>query len=332
MQTDKELKAAFRKRAQTILPPAGLDRQIAGIYENFVQTQSRHPSRPGTLSRLRSAAGRRTAIIALCFCLFSGIAYASNALYKVNTSNLKYEMTIDPNIALPSSTAEQIRNVFDGVRSSLGEDEKALVFVSLLDREKLPAFASVSNPRIYTDLAQWKQVVGYHADWSLPGQLPDGYSIAGGRTQLPVEGGTLEWMKRYERTLKEEAKRNGQPAAWTKIEASDNAGSTGVYVPNMLVTKEGGAEITASWQVIPEGTNVEIHGKSGNGTMSEKVTVSGKEAAYMYSSDNFLSRTGYVQHLSWADEVNGKSILYQLSSESADVSKEDLLYIANHMK
>jgi len=332
MQTDKELKAAFRKRAQTILPPAGLDRQIAGIYESFAQTQSRHPSRPSAMIRLRNAAGRRTAIIALCFCLFSGIAYASNALYKINTSNLKYEMTIDPNIALHATTAEQIRNVFDEVRSSLGEDEKAFVFVSLLEREKLPAFASVSNPRIYTDLAQWKQAVGYDADWSLPGQLPDGYSIAGGRTQLPVEGGTPEWMKTYERKLKEEAKQTGQPAAWAKITASENPDIPGVNVPNMLLTKNGEAEIIVSWQVVPEGTNVEIHGKSGNGTMSEKLTVSGNEAAYMHSSDNFLSRTGYVQHLSWADEVNGKSILYQLSSDYANVSKEDLLYIANHMK
>lgn len=332
MQTDKELKVAFRKRAETILPPAGLDSQIAGLYEGYVHKKSGQTSRTNRIFRIKNAAGRRTAIIALCFCLFSGIAYASNTLYKLNTSNLTYEMAIDPNVALQYSTPEQLRNVFANVRTSLGEEEKALVFISLLDREKLPAFATVSNPRIYTDLAQWKTAVGYDADWNLPDQLPDGYSIAGGRTQLPVEGGTQEWMKAYERKLKEEVKRTGEPAAWAKITASGNQDNPGVYVPNMILTKGHGTEITASWQSIPQGTNIEIHGKSGSGTTAETLTVAGHEAAYMQSSDNFLSRTGYVQHLSWAEDVHGKTILYQLSTESADVSKEDLLYIAAHMK
>lgn len=332
MPTDNDLKLWYRKSAARIRPPRDLDSRIMHRFDVYAKERAGGTSGAKAVRRIKTAVGRRTAVIALCLTLFCGAAYASNAIYTITTSNMRYEMTVDPTIALKHTSREQIIEALDGVRSKLGEEEKAVVFVRLLDREKLPALISVSKPRLYRDMAEWKKAVGYTAEWKLPHLLPEGYAVAGGRTQQQIERVAPEWADQYGRALKKEADRTGEAVSWVQVGTAANPLLPGVFVPNLLLTSSKGHEITVSWQTIPQGTSITMDIKTGNGTTIENLNANGVSAVYTYSADNFLSHTGNVQTLAWAESSNGKTILYELYSEASANLKDDLLAIASHMK
>lgn len=325
MQNDNDLHIAFRRRAEKVTPPASLDARAARLFDSWANGNKRNNG------RLKSAFGKRVAIVALSISLFSGVAYASTALYVTKTNNLRYEMNVDPSIQLKHTTGTEIYKALDRVRGSLGEDEKAVAFVRLLDREKLPAMISLSNPRLYTDLAEWKKKAGFDSAWKIPTMLPEGFTIAGGRTQLPTEGVTSEWIDRYGRALQKEAGKSGESVAWVKVEKEPLPSFSGVYAPNLVLKTKTGEEVTVSWMTIPEGTNVIMDVKAGGGTAAEKLQVNGSDAVYTYSPNHFFSETGQMQMLMWAESAGGSTIKVELTTESSSVSKEDLLAIASHM-
>jgi hypothetical protein len=181
-------------------------------------------------------------------------------------------------------------------------------------------------------MAEWKKAVGYTSEWKMPQSLPEGYTVAGGRTQLQIERVDPEWADQYGRALKKEASRTGEAVSWVQVGTAAKSELPGLFVPNLLLTSKEGREITVSWQTIPQGTNITMDVKTGNGATAEKLNVNGIGAVYTYNADNFLSHTGNVQTLAWAEETNGKTILYELSSEASANLKEDLLAIAAYMK
>ncbi|TMV46903.1 hypothetical protein FE783_25025 [Paenibacillus mesophilus] len=332
MPTDNDLKLWYRKSAARIRPPRDLDSRIMHRFDAYAKERAEGTAGSKAVRRFKTAVGRRTAVIALCLTLFCGAAYASNAIYTISTNNMRYEMTIDPTIALKHTSKEEIIKALDGVGSKLGEEEKAVVFVRLLDREKLPALISVSKPRLYRDMTEWKKAVGYTAEWKLPQLLPEGYAVAGGRTQQQFERVAPEWADQYGRALKKAADRNGEEVSWVQVGTAAKSKLPGVFVPNLLLTSDKGHEITVSWQTIPQGTNITMNIKTGSRATAEKLSVNGADAVYTYNADNFLSHTGNVQTLAWAEETNGRTILYELSSEASANLKEDMHSIAAHMK
>ncbi|MEF3304843.1 hypothetical protein [Paenibacillus sp. GYB003] len=327
MQTDNELKRIFHRRAAAVMPPASLDERVAGLFERHIGTQ---PAK--TRRRARSAFGRRTATIALALLLFGSLAYASTTVYRMSTENFRYSMTADPTIALKHASGKQIYEAVAFVQGKLGEDEKAVTFIRLLDEEKLPPLISVSKPRLYTDIAEWKKAVKFDAAWKMPQRLPEGYKIAGGRTQFPIEAVTAEWADRYGSKLKKEAQKSEDAVSWIIIGKGGHPPYPGIDIPNLVIKTKAGGEIIVSWMSVPPDTKVAMDVKTGGMTVAEKLDVNGVDAVYSYNADHFFSPTGRMQSLSWSEQKNGTTILYQLSADAPDMTKNDLVAIARNME
>jgi len=323
MSIENQLKAEFQQYAKQLPYPRQLDERVHRLMNGTA----------GKSLRKRKM-NSRIALIAACIFLFSGIAYASNVLYTMQTNKISWELSSNAAVQLPDSVNAEIRASLQNVRSELVPGESAVVYVAELEKRKLPALTKVTRPAAYTDLEQWAALASKGgAALKKPGVLPQGFTLSRGELEAPVGLIDADSFGRYSKLLKQQAADSKQRVAWQRL-AKPDSGADSVASPGLIYANPNNEQIEIRYQVMPStDQKISMNISTGTSTKAEKVAVSGHDAYFTVNDATFLSDTGKQSTVSWMEELSGgQTVVYQVSTESPNVSKEDLLAVANGLK
>lgn len=277
-------------------------------------------------------------VVAVCLLLFSGIAYASTLLYQINegafsfrvSSNTQTHTTFDP------QQAKILREQTERVRQQLAPGESALLYVPEMNKLKLPPLLKVNQPQRYTDMESWKkQLVGSVESYQFPNILPEGFAFMEGRTALPIGGINADIVRDNLEKMKNLSKDQAAGITWHKFAANESESPTAseLEIPNLIYQNAAGDQIHIQYQILPENEKEKtIQAEIPGLEQVEKVSLNGRDAYFAVNHQAFLSSSNQSKALTWIVKKNGLLILYAVSSESAGVSKQDLVFTAEHMK
>jgi hypothetical protein len=270
---------------------------------------------------------KRILIIAACLLALAGLIYGVNLLQSNQGNGVK----------MPDFTQAQMKEIHSAiteVQSQLSPGEAAFVYITELDKIKLPGIdqglglARVNAPKPYTDLIQWKELTKENfTDFKTPTKLPNGYSFKSGALEYSMGNIDPANTKKYYTMLKSKAEAAKQNMAWKKAELEDTVKNINIIdMPTLTYTNNNQDQIDIAYLILPLSVKVD---RKVNST--EKVQVAGFNGYYSVNKHNYLSKTGTMQDIQWTEQ-HGTTIQYTVSSPSLNVTKQDLLLVANNLK
>jgi hypothetical protein len=335
MSIENQLKLAFRQSAQHLKQPHQLDARIEQLYDMHLQAKGKSSnwfSHQNKFSRI--------VIIAACFLIFSGFAYASTLIYHMNLNNISIEASKDSQFNFTQKQMNEIIGARKEVKNQLDPGESAFVFIAELDKIKVPGFLDgegmglniISNPLPFLDINQWKELTkSSFAAFRTPTLLPNGFAFNKGEIEehYSIESDN---QTKYYQLLKEKALAADGKFAWQKAGPEDFL-SRGIITPQLIYTNSANDQIEVNYTVKPPGTeNMNFITLMGDSANAEKVHVAGLEGYYSENNQYVLNDTGYMKDIIWLEQVNDQTIICHVSTSSKNVTKEELLLVANHMK
>lgn len=327
MSIQNQLKTELHQYAGQMTVPSELDARVERLYSAYAKAKRQRKI------ALWGSTRARIALVAACIFLFSGVAYASNLLYTLQSNKVQIEVAKNAAVELPDSLKEQIRGTFRGIRSELAPGEAAVVYVQPLEVRKLPAVTMLIYPVAYTDISQWKRELGEAGlQLRMATVLPEGYSFNKGELQPQVGMIDAQSYAAYGKQLKQQAKDTKQTVAWQKVKAP-SIGAGGLYNPGMIYTNARNEEIEVRYQLLPATEeHMDLKIATGSRTTGEKVDVAGQEAYYTVNPESIFVDQGEAREISWMEPTVGGTMLYHVMTSSPKVTKEELLKVANGLK
>ncbi|WP_282937924.1 hypothetical protein [Paenibacillus sp. RC67] len=326
MSIQNQLKSELQQYAGQLTFPRELDGRVELIFNAYAVKKLRRAS-------LRGGKRARIALVAACIFLFSGVAYASNLLYTLQSSKVQIEVTKNAAAGLPDSLNEQIRETFREVRSQLAPGEAAVVYVQPLEQRKLPAVTLLIHPVAYMDITQWKKQVDQAGiQLKAPSVLPQGYAFVRGELQPEVGMIDAPSYAVYEKQLKQQARETKQTIVWQKA-ATPSIGAGVLYSPGLIYANAHNDQIEVRYQLLPAtDEHLDIKMVTGDKTTGEEVDVAGQEGYYTVNHQSVFADKGEARDVSWMEQTVGGTILYHVMTSSPNVTKEELLAVAKSLK
>ncbi|OXM84885.1 hypothetical protein [Paenibacillus rigui] len=333
MSIEQQLKVQFRQEADSMVRPLQLDERIEQIYQESVST---HDVPSVKALRSRTPYGR-VVVLAACLLLFSGIAYGSTVLYSLYSDRFSMEVSNAAELRFTTGQLQEIYHSMQQVRDQLAPGQSAWVYISALDSIQLPnapagtGLIRVNHPISYTDLDQWKQLAEQSLGRvKLPAALPEGFQFNRGELESLTGPVSATEVKSYYEPLKKKAAEEGKPMAWQEVTGSSPESAAS---PRLLFTniRQEQIEISVTRLTEPE-RSIHVKLGMGEGSSTEKVQVAGKDAYYSVNANNFLSETGLYKDIQWLEAESGQTSIYHVSSPSREVTKEELVFVANQLK
>lgn len=334
MSIEQRLTDELKRQGKSIQCPAAVGIRTEQLFDQrFAGKLSKGN---GTSIFARPRRYSQAIMIALCLLLFSGIAYASTLLYQLNDGTFSFQVSSNTQKTLDAQQTQAVRERINQVRQQLESGESAVVYVPELNKIKLPPLVKVNQPQSYTNIEVWqKQLVGGPGLYKLPDKLPEGFAFTEGRTVLPIGAIDVDTLRDNLETLKKQSRDGAAGIAWKKLTADrTHAQSFGAQeIPNLIYQNSKGDQIQIYYQLIPDGEKEKTVQAHITGIEQvEKINLKGKEAYYSVNNHAFLSPSNQSQALTWIGQENGQIVLYSVISESVGVSKQDLVFTAEHMK
>ncbi|MEI7025174.1 hypothetical protein [Paenibacillus sp. y28] len=323
MSIESQVKLGLKQYAETLQYPDKLDAAIGALITEGSQSSQRR------IVLLARRPLLRIAIVAVSLFVFTGAAYASGWLYSLYSGSVSMQTAASAQLDLPEDIRAAVRSSWDEVRSGLQPGESAWVYNRQLADRKLPGVILITNPEAYPSLADWKQhVKSKYTAIKVPAMLPEGFVFTRGEMQSPISGTLdVEAGEQARKALEKKAIAGGQGMAW------QHAAVAVPEQPGLLYSNDRGAQIELRYHLLPvEDKELHVELQRGGSAAAEKVSVWGHAAYFVSESSSLLSETGQMKDLSWLEQESGRTIIYTLSSASPDVSKADLLLIAEHME
>jgi hypothetical protein len=337
MSIENQLKHEFKQTAQQLKRPHQLDTQIEQLFDAHYRKQEN--SRKWSFSYKKYGS---IAVIALCLLLFSGVVYASTLLYNLRSNHVSIEASGDSQLNFSQNQLNELRGFINEVSNHLSPGESAFVYMAELDKIKFPnvphgpGLNKVNNPVMYSDLNQWKELTKQDfGDLKTPTILPYGFSFIKGELESPLGNIDITNDKKYYTLLKKKAIAAEKKMAWQKAVPDDSIHDKDFInnIPRIVFTNSDKDQIEISYMLVPKTDKpIKFTSRMSDISTAEKVQVADFDAYYTVNKNYFLSETGKLQDINWIEQVNGQTILYHVSSPSANVSKDELLLVANNLK
>ncbi|MCR8632676.1 hypothetical protein [Paenibacillus radicis (ex Xue et al. 2023)] len=336
MSIENQLKLDLNRTAGKRKYPSELDDRIYRLFDKHWEKKG-----PSFIKPWRKKYGS-IAVLAASLLLFSGVAYASTYLYNLHANNISIEVSAEPNLQFSQAQLNEIQASIHEVRQQLSSGESAFVYINELDRVKLPGaptgmgLTKVNQPKSYTDIRQWKELVKVNfAGVKTPEELPKGFIFSRGELESPIGMLDAASMAKYYKPLQQQAAAAKQNMAWQKASAQDKEAPNDFISesPRLVYINNSRDQIEISYSVVPSSDkNTDMKIKTSTSSTADHVKVAGVDAYYTVNSNSFLSETGIVKDINWLEQQNGRTLIYHVTSPSINVSKEDLLFVANHMR
>lgn len=320
MSIEKQLKHEYVRASDALRCPSEVDEMV----------HSRWKQQNGAQPWYRARIPRRVIGVALSLMLFTGFAYSTQQLlFSEHRDGFFWEVASDSRLKLSPEVIAGVREQLEEVRQQLPVGETAYVYLPEL-QELLPGegMLSISNPELESNYASWKQNLQQlgGAVLEVPEQLPGGFEFNTGMNAYAFYEGSISDFELIQ-SIKEEAEQSGDGLVWCLIGAGQDP-----LFPNYTTTYVDASGkhiyITASpfsqeaigiKTIIPESSNY------------ENVTVNGETAHYIVNDQSIMSPTQLAKSVSWTHEEDGKTVMYAVITDSAQVSKEQLVAAAESL-
>lgn len=223
------------------------------------------------------------------------------------------------------SQAQSIKLTED-IRNQLSPGESAFVYIADLDKKigDVPSlgFSRVTNPQAYSDYNQWKKLIEEDfVNIKLPTRLPDGFAFIKGEIEGPLGELTYENELKYYMMLKERAITANEKMTWEKAVPEDNCFL--FKTPRLLYSNQKEDQIEVRYFLVSGDKLISVMPNP------EKFQIGDFEAYY---SEINLPEIGVWKEIRGYEHKNGQTYSYCISTQSSNVTKEDLLLIANNLK
>lgn len=311
MSIEEQLSKAFKHSDSSLHCPPSLDIRIKEEYEQMVMGKTVQLKRKGKMPKI--------AAIALVVVLLCGFAYGSKFLFSDSTNFLSYEFYSSEAYDLKQETFEEARAAIKQVQSQLKPGEAAIVYLPEALKE-FPLYP-VTKPDYISNKHEWQLVLD---EQGITEQLPDSlleasYQFeAGAINNYPVIG-----LDQHDLIAEMEAEKkisNSNQPIWRLTDLTTNS-SMPSYIS--VYRAENGEAIHLTLEVHDE--VVKLEGFTSTGTEYEEYNLNGKKAHYTKNNQALLGDSGVLQNVMWMEEKDGKTIIYNVESDSLNMTKEKLL-------
>lgn len=214
----------------------------------------------------------------------------------------------------------------EGIRNQLAPGESAFVYIAELDKQigNVPSlgFYRVIHPHSFSDFDQWIEIIkDDFEDIKLLTAFPKGFSFLKGENEGPTGGLTYENELKYYMALKERAMAENANITWQKAVPEDKCSI--FKTPRFIYSNQSQEQIEISLGL--------VHGDRYMSIMPnpEKCQVANMEA---YFSKIESPEIGVLKRIDGFEHKNGKTYSIHISTQSVQVTKEDLLFIADNLK
>ncbi|MFS1518928.1 hypothetical protein V1503_21065 [Bacillus sp. SCS-151] len=321
MFIEKELKSEFEKTASSIKEPESIKNNAQLVFKHY------HTNKKG----IRNQRFSKIAIAMACLLLFSGFAFAANIIYELTFDSFEFNISDDTIIDFPSlQEKEHIQNTVEDIRKSLKPGESAIMYSSALDNGQNVSFslATINNPEEIS-MEDWQNHMDdYFSQYKIPEALYNGMTLKAAHYQTVVGGVEPEIAEKYYDTLKTRSTKTTEEITWDNLGSFSKEPNNLWNLPNLIYRTNTNDEILITYHLL---TDDVVSMTSYMGEDFKQFTVDGYDAFYIESNES-LYTTNKEKILSWIENRNGQFILYNITTESDNITQEDLIAIANNME
>lgn len=325
MFLEDQLKNEFRKKADTIKSPKQLDQHIASLFHSY------HEKRPRK-DHSFSLKVPRYALYALIFVVLAGFGYAtSKLLFETKSNTLNLEVRQDTTLKMETISKDQVRNDIAMVKENLVPGEAALIYFADFENEAHPFFKEmpgmiVSKPiKVHAYEQGLKMLDSLFHSYKKPKMKIDNYAFTNAFAGFPLDGGlTSDMINRLDK-LKQEAKDTRKHVIWEKLDEIPQ------ILPAITLTYKNDKENKIYLTLKKINGNTKLETTIDEDSSFEKLMVHNQKAYFIKNTDQFLSSTGEYEEILWIEQSGKETIIYSIASDSLEVTKEDLLMMANNM-
>ncbi|GAA0382482.1 hypothetical protein [Bacillus horti] len=327
MFIEKGLKQEYKRKAGTLQAPEEVEQHVFQHIQDLNGQKNRQGKVAAFLAKFSLLQRMpRTAVIAVVLVLLVGFGFGVTQLFSMEMDHALFEVEYDKRFTLVHTSSEEIMSQLKSVQSQLEPGEAAIVYLPELEKEAFPhfreyPFMKVGNPILYQDLNQWSEILG--SPYNLvkqPNYLPEDFTLQGGVLDLEYWG-ALSWEgMQLGEELVQSAQGNMEWVRYTEPEYTptfvyEDASKNKIFVSPFYV----GEEVMKMIMTVNSFTDY------------EQVNIRGDEGFYTNNSDHILYE-GDVQGLSWFEKIGESVFQYSILTNSPDVTKEDLIKMAESVR
>ncbi|MGM7681210.1 hypothetical protein ACSVDA_03550 [Cytobacillus sp. Hm23] len=315
------MKSEFEKTSKSIKEPDNIKTNAQLAFKHYHSNKK----------RIRNQRFSKLAIAMACLLIFSGFAYAANIIYEFTFDSFEFNIADDTMIDIPNlKEREHIQNTIEHIRESLKPGESAIMYSSALDNGQNGSFslATINNPQEIS-IEDWKDYMSdYFSQYKIPRTSYHGMTLKAAHYQTVVGGVDPEMAEKYYDTLKTQSTKTTTEITW------DNLGSFSIKpndlrnLPNLIYRTKTNDEIFITYHLL---TDDLVAMTSYLGEDFKQYNVDGNDAFYVETNES-LYTTNNEKILSWIENSNGQMILYKITTDSVNITQDDLLAIANNME
>ncbi|MDX8366398.1 hypothetical protein [Cytobacillus sp. IB215665] len=321
MFIEKELRSEFEKISKSIKEPDNIKNNAQLAFKHYHSNKK----------RIRNQWFSKLAISMACLLIFSGFAYAANIIYELTFDSFEFNISDDPMIDIPSlKEREHIQNTIEDIRESLKPGESAIMYSSALDNGQNVSFslATINNPEEIS-MEDWQNHMDdYFSQYKIPQALYNGMTLKAAHYQTVVGGVEPEMAEKYYDTLKARSTKTTEKITWYNLGSLPLKNNSLLDLPNLIYETDTNDEILITYHLL---TDDVVSMTSYMGEDFKQFTVDGNDAFYVEPNES-LYTTNKEKILSWIENRNGQLILYNITTESVNITQEDLIAIANNME
>ncbi|MCU6710490.1 DUF4367 domain-containing protein [Paenibacillus sp. J5C_2022] len=322
MFNSEKLTYAYKTTAANIQPGAGHEQRVEHIYMQY------------RVSRDRKAKPRRSALVKIALvAAVVALVTGFTGYYYLNISDQRISIEYKQSSTewLDAEHSAEIYGMLSKVEASLEEGESAVVYIPSLaevfpEQEEFSLLA-VSEPVQITDVAAWQALVADYLgeDGYAPATLND-WTFQRGQEQWPFGGMiSIELMNSLLPELKQESVHSGDGFVWRKVDVS---GSTDSDVLTAYYRNSEQAELYVKMSIIEENTVTKM---ATSLSEAEEVDLGMHNAHYLRTEPFMYAASNSLQEVQWLDTKEHYTIVYGVGSTASDVTKKELINIAQEL-
>ena len=350
----EKLKKNLQHQSLTITSPPEMDCKIEQLYDAYADSLNQSSRNHSELKKSNSKKGFfftrhkwATAIVTvLCIIILSGGAYASNMVYSITTGHtlMTYKTNNEYNLTVEED--REIMNIIDEVRQKLAPGEAAYVYSTKFATLDYGPVLKVKQPHRYDTLPEWKKAVGsFIHQVAVPQKLPEGYTFSYGTDDYTYGGAYENDKQRQIKMIKGFlANKVANPTA-DYVWMIDDRPIIKKYNTPMLYYKDtqsnSGNEIMINYYAFKNTKNGKPKFEQVDPNGTDQSVVSSSKGKMIYSkiqrSSNIENNKDFIafsQSLNWGEynEKTHQSTLYTLSTNTPEITKEELVKVAESIK
>lgn len=350
----QQLKKDIQTQSLSISSPPQLDHRIEQLYDDYAQSLDSSSDKYSNAKKTKSKKSfvftrhKWAAVIVtvLCIIILNGGVYASNMVYSITTGHTLLTYNINNEYNLTVEEDREIMNIIEEVRQKLAPGEAAYVYSTKFATLDYGPVLKVKQPHRYDTLSEWKQAVSsFIYQVAVPQKLPEGYTFSYGTDDYTYGGAYENDKQRQIKMIKgflankvenptadyvwmiddrPIIKKYNTPMLYFKDTKSDSGNEIMINYYAFKNSKNGNSTFE---QVDPNGTNQSVVSSSKGKMIYSKI----QRTPNIEDNKDFIA---FSQSLNWAEynEKTHQSTLYTLSTNTPEITKEQLIEIAESIK